>query len=32
MACVIIILHNMILEDDCDDDVTAIEPNVGIPF
>jgi hypothetical protein len=33
MACVVIILHNMIFEDDCDDnDVKAIEPNVGIQF
>jgi hypothetical protein len=30
MACVVIILHNTILEDDCDDDVKVIESNVGI--
>lgn len=32
MACVVIILHNTILEDDCDDDVKVIESNVGIQF
>jgi hypothetical protein len=27
-----IILHNIILEDECDDDVKVTEPNVGIQF
>jgi hypothetical protein len=27
-----VILHNMILEDECDDDVKVIEPNVEIQF
>jgi len=27
-----IILHSMILEDECDDDVKVTEPNVGIQF